>query len=496
MEPTAAVQAAESPTKSAYPVMVVPIRFRKLGAHRCVAVSPTGDFAFLTPELLSALRLGNPPHDLQLLAELKSKFILQTPQSVAYARLLASRLAAKTQTLTDGPALHIIVPTLKCAHSCPYCQVSRSLSDDGCTMSPTHLDAACDTIFQSRASALTVEFQGGDPLLRFDLIRRAIDRIASRAQTAHSHVRFVIASTLHQLTVEMCAYLRAHNVFLSTSIDGPAELHNRNRPTPTSDSFQRTVAGIAIARELIGPDSVSALMTTTRLSLSQPEAIIDTYVELGLHEVFIRPMAPYGFATRSRAKLGYERDAFRAFYRRALERVVHWNQRGYELREVWASIILNKVMSPFDGGYVDLQSPTGAGRAVVVYNYDGLVYPSDEARMIAESGDKSLALGRIGDPLDQLLKSEVQKQLTANSLTDAFECRDCAYSPYCGPDPVAAYAQHGSMATPTSATLHCQDSLWLFDYLFGRLSFGDESFERLAHRWAQPSSTDDAKLPR
>jgi hypothetical protein len=53
------------------------------------------------------------------------------------------------------------------------------------------------------------------------------------------------------------------------------------------------------------------------------------------------------------------------------------------LREVSAAIALNKVLCPFDAGNVDLQSPTGAGIAVLVYNYDEHVYPSDESRMLA-----------------------------------------------------------------------------------------------------------------
>ena len=33
---------------------------------------------------------------------------------------------------------------------------------------------------------------------------------------------------------------------------------------------------------------------------------------------------------------------------------------------------------------MDLRSPAGAGMGVVVYNYNGNVYASDESRMLAE----------------------------------------------------------------------------------------------------------------
>lgn len=355
-----------------YSTVALPFLTRVLPDHEVVAVSATGDFDFLTPDELN--RLGTSPVQLPLerLAQLRAKFIVGTegPRS-GTRRLVASRIAAKRETVAVGPALHIIVPTLQCAHSCRYCQVSRALDDQCHVMSAANLDAACDCIFEGSAPSLTVEFQGGDPLLRFDLVRRAIERIAATNQREQRRIRFVVASTLHQLTEDMCAFFAEHKVMLSTSLDGPAALHNKNRPLPTRDAYERTIRGIELARRLVGPESVSALMTTTKESLTQPEAIVDEYVKLGLRDVFLRPLSAYGFAKRNQAHLGYTLNDFTEFYRRGLERVIYWNRQGVEIREVYATIILNKLLSTFDAGYVDLQSPTGSGSSVLVYNYDG-----------------------------------------------------------------------------------------------------------------------------
>jgi sulfatase maturation enzyme AslB (radical SAM superfamily) len=43
---------------------------------------------------------------------------------------------------------------------------------------------------------------------------------------------FVIASNLALLTEEHLAFCKAQGVLLSTSLDGPADLHNKNRPDP------------------------------------------------------------------------------------------------------------------------------------------------------------------------------------------------------------------------------------------------------------------------
>jgi His-Xaa-Ser system radical SAM maturase HxsB len=460
-------------------------RYRQLNQSHLVAVSDSGDHMFLTHAELEDVQHAPAKLAMSRQAELKAKYFLRDPHSSGIIRLLESRQKTKHETVLAGPSLHIIVPTLRCAHSCRYCQVSRALESDGFTISRADLDHACDAIFESPSPTLTVEFQGGDPLLRFDLVRHAIERIAKHNYVEKRNVRFVVASTLHQLDGEMCTFFKEHEAYLSTSIDGPEDLHNRNRPTPTRDSYSRTRAGITLAREQVSPDSVSALMTTTRDSLNYPEQIVDSYVELGLHEIFIRPLSPYGFARRNRQVLGYSPTEFQQFYEKAFERVLYWNHRGVPIREVRAAIALNKMLSPFDAGYVDLQNPTGAGLAVLLYNYDGFVYPGDEARMLAGSGDQSLRLGRIGESLMDLLGSDVERELIASSMNNP-TCQVCAYRSYCGPDPVAAYNQLGSCAAPAQLTEHCQHQLALFDFLFRRLLNADPWFEDLAHRWAQP----------
>lgn len=134
-----------------------------------------------------------------------------------------------------------------------------------------------------------------------------------------------------------------------------------------------------------------------------------------------------------------------------------------------------------------MQNPTGFGLACLVYNYDGFVYPSDEARMMAETGDKSLRLGKLGETLEALLSSPAARDLVSTSLGDYVPgCRDCAFLNYCGPDPVGMQAEFGSMNVPTFWTSHCQRQMDLCNFLFRRLDQKDPWFTDLAHHWALP----------
>lgn len=465
-------------------------RWFPLASGRRALLGPTGDVAFLSELEVRALQ----PQALKLdalsterIAELYAKHFLREAESDGMARLFEARVRARNETLDSGVSLHIIVPTLQCEHTCRYCQVSRAAVGDGFSMTREQVELAVDAVFKSPAPVLTVEFQGGDPLLRFDLVKLAIERIALRSIQEGRKVQFVVASTLHQLNEEMCAFFLAHSVSLSTSLDGPAHLHNRNRPTPTRDAYERTIAGIELARRTISEDCVSALMTVTRESLSCPEEIVDEYVRLGFDEIFIRPMALYGFAMKNAQVLGYTFEAFESFYAKCLQRVLWWNAQGISIREAAASVWMNKLLSPFDSGYVDLQRVSGAGRSVLVYNYDGWVYPSDEARMLAETGQTNLRLGPLGTPMHDCLSSPVNRSLQERSDGGGSpQCSDCAFNAFCGPDPVEEQST-GDVYTVASSW-HCRNSKSMFAWILNRLDLAqeqaDDDFLDLAHAWA------------
>ena len=83
-------------------------------------------------------------------------------------------------------------------------------------------------------------------------------------------------------------------------------------------------------------------------------------------------------------------------------------------------------------------SPTGAGLATLVYNYDGDVYMSDEGRMLREMGDTTFRLGDVRqNTFRQLLSHpEVIRAVTESFTWSNPSCSRCALEPFCGSDPV------------------------------------------------------------
>src|SRR5215472_13583753 len=189
-------------------------------------------------------------------------------------------------------------------------------------MTPEVAAKALDIMLSSPSEHITLELQGGEPLLAFESIKSIVSMAQRGAAQANKQLDIVITSNLVFLTDEILEYCKSEEIKLSTSLDGPPFIHNANRPRPGNNSYQLAIEGLSRARSALGFDRVAALMTTTQLSLRHPKEIIDEYVRQSLHTIFLRPISPYGFAVKSARKIGYEMDSFLEFYRTGLAYII------------------------------------------------------------------------------------------------------------------------------------------------------------------------------
>ena len=260
---------------------------------------------------------------------------------------------------------------------------------------------------------------------------------------------------------------------ISTSLDGPSFLHNRNRGK--TDSYERVVAGITKAREVLGNDSVSALMTTSVEGLEYPIEIVDEYVKLGFCNIFIRALNPYGLATENENWEDYT-EKFISFYKTVLNHIIELNKKGVFFREEYATIILKKMITSFNSGFVDLQSPAGIVNSVIVYNYDGYVYASDESRMLTEMGDNTFRLGSVDDDYESIVYGRKVREFAKVWANETLAgCSDCALKVFCGADPVRNYSTQGDMYGYRPTSLLCKKNKAIIEYIIElMITRGDE----------------------
>lgn len=451
---------------------LLPFNFHRIASERYFCANLIGEHVFLSREELHRLVDGTLDRASGTYLDLKAKHFLYDSTSRVAIDLLALKFRTKQHRVAQFTALHIFVVTLRCDYTCQYCQVSRRMEDEGdFDMSMESAEAALDLVFMSPAQSVKIEFQGGEPLLNFDLIKFIVTRALEKNTDGFKNIQFVVTTNLSLLDDDVMDFCERHSVYISTSLDGPQSLHDKNRPKPGRDGFKTTVAGISRLRERLGPDTVSALMTTTAASIDMPCEIIDTYVELGLRSIFLRPLSPYGFAVKTKQAAKYNSERWLQFYKEGLEYILELNQAGYFLVEQYTRIILKKLFASENPGYVDLQSPAGLGISVIVYNYDGDVYASDEARMLREMGDEKFRLGSVHrNTYEEIFGADVLLDALEESLVESSPmCSECGYQTLCGSDPVYHYATQGDYVGKKPLSFFCHKNMGVITHILDLL---------------------------
>jgi His-Xaa-Ser system radical SAM maturase HxsB len=464
---------------------LLPFRFTRLNGSELI-VNEAGEYLFAPGGTVKGLVSGEIDPGSDLYRDLKAKHVLFDDSSSALLDILATKYRTKFAHIDGGTKLHIFVVTLRCEHSCHYCQVSRqTASRDEYDMSRETADRAISLMMDSPSQDVTLELQGGEPLLAFDVIQYIVPRAKQQAAIRGKTLRIVVTTNLACVTDEMILYFADQEMKVSTSLDGPAFLHNQNRPRPGGDSYEKAVEGIDRCRAVLGRENVAALMTTTAASLEHVTEIVDEYVRRDFHSIFLRPISPYGFAVKTKHRTGYEMQKFLEFYKEGLRHILDVNRRGYRLAEVYTQILLNKILTPYSTGYVDLQSPAGEAWNVLVYNYDGDVFASDESRMLAEMQDWTFRLGNMhrSSRYDLFTAEPALKMFEAACNQSLPGCSDCAFQPYCGADPVYHHATQGDMVGHRPTSGFCHRNMETIRHLFGMIEENDTETMRILWSW-------------
>lgn len=384
--------------------------------------------------------------------------------------------------LFQGPSLHIFVVTNQCNLQCVYCQAQKSgMSTKGFMTEETGIRAA-EIALKSPGRYLSFEFQGGEPLLNFSVIKHIIEYTESHR--GNKNIEFTIVSNLTLLSDEILNFLLKHHVSICTSLDGPDFIQRHNRKSYGEyDSYARAVSGIRKIRQL--GSAPGAIETTTRYSLRYPKEIVAEYVSLGFHSIFIRPLTPLGFALADWNQIGYTADEFLSFYKKCLSYVLALNKKGVRLKEQHAYIFLKKIFNHDGQNYMELRSPCGAGLGQIAYYYDGSIYTCDEARMAAELGNKAFKLGDVyHNTYADLIQNPVCKTVASASTLETIPgCVDCIYQPYCGTCPVVNFILDGNVFPKGINNFRCQIYKGILDYLFELIYGNNPEIVKILHSW-------------
>jgi His-Xaa-Ser system radical SAM maturase HxsB len=466
---------------------LLPFKFHRLNNGREVLVNEVGDYLIVPSGTSAKIVNREIEKSNDLYPSLISNFIISEKKIPDLIDVLATRYRTKKSFLDNFTALHIFVVTLRCNHSCHYCQVSRvTEKKNEFDISIENLEAGIQHMFKTPSPSITMEFQGGEPLLAFDKVQYGVERALELNKAYNKELSFVICTNATVISEDILDFCKSNDILISTSLDGPENIHNPNRPKSGAKSYELVIEGIEKMRNVLGHDRVSALMTTTLLSLEHPVEIINEYIHNGFSSIFLRPISPYGFALKNPQRNNYQAEKFLDFYKKGLDYILSLNKEGHFFVEDYTTVILKKILTSFPIGYVDLQSPAGMINNVIVFNYDGFVYATDESRMLAENGDFTFRLGHVQDSYSSLYYGDKAKRFSEHWANESLAgCSDCGYQSYCGADPVYHYADQGDLEGYRPNSAYCKKNMGIIDHIFELIDKEGETVLPIFYSWIQ-----------
>jgi uncharacterized protein len=134
-------------------------------------------------------------------------------------------------------------------------------------MSPESLRSAVAYLLDHAGAdrKVSVTLFGGEPLLRFPLIRTAVGEARRMATARGKEISFSITTNGTLLTREIAGFLKENGISVCLSIDGPREIHDRNRPYASGrGSYEDVARGLSFLMEDKNGFPVAARVTIGR----------------------------------------------------------------------------------------------------------------------------------------------------------------------------------------------------------------------------------------
>lgn len=412
----------------------------------------------------------------QLYADLVERGIIITHDN--YEQIIENYYK-RYKHIERGAGLHIIVPTIRCNLRCVYCHSEATSITEGVhyDMDESTLKRTLEFIFQSPKEKILIEFQGGEPLLNKPMVKLTFEYAEELSQKYHKEYKLALVTNLLAMDEEFLDFLvaRKERFMLTSSLDGPKEVHDKNRLYVHSNAGTYDQVTKWIKRCNEKGIHVGLLMVTTKYSLPYWKEIVDEYAKWGQRVLQIKPLDYLGYAVDVWDEIGYTMEEFVEFWTKSVDYMFELLDQGTIITDRYLHLILKNILHGTDTGFLDLGNPCGMIRGQIVYNYNGDIYCCDEARVLED-----FIVGNVfEDNYIDLIQKAQSKELIRSSMLEGHYCDSCAYKPYCGICPVLHYGQERNYKIKLNKTNRCLRNRTVLDYAFHKLIFERNQIQRL-----------------
>lgn len=421
--------------------------FEKLGRRIGVSVA-TGDFYELPPAVFNALKkwnraVGRRPAGLSSCAAEKLARRFSIPREIfrSFPLRLPRRSAAPASPRLTDLTLNI---TSECNLSCVYCWNDTGKYSNGTF---TGADGTCAaerarpapmTMETARRAVdlladlsrgekqLVVDFYGGEPLTNLPVLLGTVAYCKALEKRRKLRFHFLLATNGTLLTPELAEKLIGLDVQIAVSIDGPARVHDGNRPFSDGKGSFGTIAANLRGMQ---PETLRRLVgrTTVTPRYTDMSALYGSLRKLGFErvEIFESEDACHR-VTRERESVFFRsRKDFRRLFREYERLAEKYAEEAAAGRLDYGKTFFNRFFKLMQRLYYNHQVSGGcpAAQGQLAVSSDGEIFPCTSF-----IGIKKFSLGNVRSGLDRERYRSMLK-MTAKRYA---ACRGCRLFSVCG----------------------------------------------------------------
>lgn len=378
-------------------------------------------------QVVAALADQFPPNDVSDVLEQLIKLNLVSYQPLSQGAVepgdgkTSAESVKQGENPEDGIKRLVLFVSQDCNLECRYCFTRSRGGIQKKHMSEEVARAAVDLLFQesNKVENLAIGFYGGEPMLRFDLIKKIIPYANRKAEELHKTIKYNMTTNGTLLTDEAIQFIVANNIRTALSLDGSRQIHDKNRVFPDgSGSFSRVFPAYTRLKEKAGETTTLAVVGSFDVPIKD---IAQSLLDSGIPNIKIAP-AVSNTGQLEIPILGDGSCDSTDIYNRQYEEFVRYFLDNEMIFQENPPLDFTQVF-----GYLDKREKrsTNCGAAYTKFAVDaeGNILPCDN--FIAEP---ALYMGNVLTGLDSSYREIFKEMRAANSKT----CRACWARNLCG----------------------------------------------------------------
>lgn len=358
----------------------------------------------------------------------------------------------KNQTLIRLPYLFVLSTTNGCNLSCKYCY-ANSINKNYVYMSLEVMKKTIDIAVSMPQKLIGVEFHGGEPLLRFDIIKEAVLYGEKMANLHNKELKFLIQTNGTLLNEDIAHFIKKHNIDLGISLDGPKRINDRNRVfSDGRGSYGRIMKNISMLQKMNVKFGILAVIEDWK----EINRIFTFYSQKNINSVKLNFIFPQGRAILQKQDIDEVRASCE--FLKIVDRLIKLcNRQKEKIKEANIGFILENIISPnSEDRYMCLNSPCGAMLDMVAVDKDGSILPCEKMVGI-DYFKKYYTIGNvksINNFQKVVLTSKIRTTLLDRNVDAIDDCKSCTWKRFCsGGCLVDAYLINGDI---NSKGLYCK----------------------------------------